>query len=64
MKPAVTVAVVFLALVSIAQLTRFLLRIEVQAGGFTVPTWWSLPACVFAGALAVWLWLENRKGGR
>jgi len=61
MKLSTITAVIFLALVSVAQLTRFLLRVEVSAGGTLVPVWWSLAAFLFTGGLAVWLWLENRK---
>jgi hypothetical protein len=64
MKPSITIAIIFLAVVSIAQMTRFLLRIEVWAGGILIPPWWSLPASVFTGALAIWLWLENRGRSR
>ncbi len=61
MKLSTITAVIFLALVSIAQLTRFFLRVEVSAGGTPIPVWWSLAAFLFTGGLAVWLWLENRK---
>lgn len=49
MKLSTITAVIFLALVSVAQLTRFLLRVEVSAGGTLVPVWWSLAAFLFTG---------------
>lgn len=64
MKPSITMAMIFLAVVSIAQMTRFFLQIEVYAGGILIPPWWSLPASVFTGVLAIWLWLENRRRNR
>lgn len=63
-KPSITMAIIFLAVVSIAQMSRFFLQIEVRAGGVPIPPWWSLPASVFTGVLAIWLWLENRSKKR
>ncbi|MDO8722668.1 MAG: hypothetical protein Q7J31_10660, partial [Syntrophales bacterium] len=60
MKPAALVATIFLALISVMQLVRFVLQIQVTAGGIMIPTWLSAIACVFTGGLAIMLWLENR----
>ncbi|MBN1867965.1 hypothetical protein JW916_11810 [Candidatus Sumerlaeota bacterium] len=61
MKPATWIAVAFLALVSVLQSVRFILRIEVIAGGRTVPVWLSAVASAFTGALACALWWESRR---
>jgi len=61
MKPAALVATIFLALISVMQLLRFVLQVQVTAGGIIVPTWLSAVACVFTGGLAIMLWLENRQ---
>jgi uncharacterized membrane protein len=61
MKPVSLAVTIFLALVAVGQLLRFVFKVEVTAGGLTVPLWLSLVASVFAGALAIMLWLENRK---
>jgi hypothetical protein len=61
MKPASLVVTIFLALVAVGQFLRFVFQVEVTAGGLTVPLWLSLVASVFAGALAIMLWLENRR---
>jgi hypothetical protein len=61
MKPAALVTTIFLSLVSLAQLLRFVLRVEVVAGGMVVPLWWSAVACVFTGTLAFLLWRESRR---
>jgi len=61
MKPATTLAVIFLALVSAAHLARLVLRIDVTAGGWAVPMWPSAIACAFTGVLAILLWRESRR---
>lgn len=61
MKPATTIVVIFLLLVSIAHLFRLILQIKVTAGSFEVPMWMSVPACIVTAALAIWLWKENKK---
>jgi hypothetical protein len=61
MKPFTTIAVVFLALIALAQATRFLLGWEVTIHGFVVPVWLSGIAFVVAGGLAAVLWQESRR---
>jgi len=61
MKPFTALAVVFLALIALAQATRFLLGWEVTIHGFGVPVWLSGIAFVIAGGLAVMLWRESRR---
>jgi hypothetical protein len=61
MKPFTVTAVVLLTLIALLQLLRFLSGWEVIVNGVTVPVWVSGIAFLFAGALAVMLWLENRR---
>lgn len=61
MKPFTMLAVAFLAMIALAQLTRFLLGWEVTIGGFVVPVWLSGIAFVIAGGIAVLLWRESRQ---
>ncbi len=63
MKPASLVAVVFLALVALLHIIRLMLQVEVVVGGASVPLWVSLFAVLGPGALAVWLWREQRARG-
>ena len=61
MKPAKTIAVIFLLLVSIAHLLRLIFQVKITANAVELPMWLSIPAAVFTAALAVWLWTENKK---
>ena len=61
MKPVARLVTLFLALVALAQFLRLVLRVEVIAGGVTIPLWASAVACVFTGGLAVLLWRESRR---
>jgi len=60
MRPAALVACVFLSLVAIAHLLRFVLAIPIMAGDVAIPQWLSAFGFLFPGALAVWLWREQR----
>ena len=59
-KQASLVAAIVFWLMALAQLLRLLFRVEVRAGGATIPLWISAPAVIVLGALGVWLWLERR----
>jgi protein-S-isoprenylcysteine O-methyltransferase Ste14 len=61
MKLATIIAVIFLLLVSIAHLLRLIFQVKVTANTFEIPMWMSVPACIVTAALAIWLWLENKK---
>jgi hypothetical protein len=61
MKPAVRVTMVLLSLLCVAHLLRLLYRVEVVAGGVTVPLWLSAVACLATAALAGWLWREQSR---
>jgi hypothetical protein len=60
MKPAALVTSLFLAAVAIAHLVRFVLAIPITAGDVTIPVWLSAFGFFVPGALAVWLWREQR----
>lgn len=64
MKPFTTIAIVFLSLVAIMQLTRFVRGWEVMINGVSIPLWASGLAFIVAGGLAAMLWLESRRSGR
>ena len=59
--PAALTSSLFLALISIAQLIRFLLGVEILINGYTIPVFLSLPAFVSAATLAAWLWMERKN---
>jgi uncharacterized oligopeptide transporter (OPT) family protein len=59
MKPFTTIATVIFSLIAAAQLLRFLFRVEVVAGGISIPLWPSALAAIFFGGLAYMLWREN-----
>ncbi|MCJ7728527.1 MAG: hypothetical protein MUO27_01395 [Sedimentisphaerales bacterium] len=61
MKPSTTIAVIFLLLVSIAHLLRLIFQVKVTANAIEIPMWMSVPAFIVTAALAIWLWLENKK---
>ena len=61
MKPFAAIAVVFLSLIALLQLVRFLLGWVVTVHGVTIPAWVSGIAFVVAGTLAAMLWRESRR---
>jgi len=61
MKTSTTLAIVFLGLLSLLQLTRVLLGWSVIVNGVPVPIWASVVACLIAGALALMLLRESRR---
>jgi hypothetical protein len=61
MKPATTITVIFLLIVSIMHLLRLVFQVKVSADSFVIPMWMSVPACIVTAALAIWLWLENKR---
>ncbi len=60
MKNSVIVTLIFLTLVSIIHLVRFALQVNVTIDKFILPMWMSLVAFLALGALAVWLWRDER----
>ena len=61
MKPATMISTLFLAMVAIGHLLRLVLGVEVIIGGFVIPLWVSVIACVGPAGLAVGVWRENRE---
>jgi hypothetical protein len=60
-KPFTSITVVFLAVIALVQLLRFILGWEVMLNGVTIPVWASGFGFVIAAGLAVMLWREMRK---
>lgn len=63
MKPFTTITIVFLSLIAIMQLTRFVQGWEVLINGVSIPVWASGLAFIVAGGLAAMLWRESRPRG-
>jgi hypothetical protein len=61
MKPFTGIAVVFLLMIALLQLVRFLLGWVVTVHGVMIPVWASGIAFVIAGVLAIMLWRESRR---
>lgn len=61
MKPFTTIAIVFLSLIAILQLTRFVSGWEVMINGVSIPLWASGLAFIIAGGIAAMLWRESKK---
>jgi hypothetical protein len=61
LKPFTTISILFLALIAILQLLRFILGWEVTLNGAVVPVWLSGVAFVVAGGLALMVWREHRQ---
>jgi hypothetical protein len=60
MKPAALLSSLFLALIAVAHLLRLAFATAVTVGDATIPVWLSVPAVLGPGALAIWLWREQR----
>jgi len=63
MKPFTTIAIAFLSLIAIMQLTRFVRGWEVMINGVSVPLWASGLAFIVVGGIAAMLWRESRPRG-
>ena len=61
MKPAAReVAALFLSVVAVLHVLRLIFQVPVTAGTVEIPMWASVFAVIATGALAVWLWKEQR----
>ena len=60
MKPAALVATLFLSFVSALHLLRLLFQVQLAGAGAAMPMWASVLGVLAPGALAVWLWREQR----
>ena len=61
MKPAALIATLFLSVVAVLHVLRLVFQVQVTAGSVTIPMWASVLAVLGPGALAVWLWREQRQ---
>ena len=60
MKPAALVAVLFLSVVALLHALRLIFQVQITVGSTEIPMWASVLAVIGPGALAVWLWKEQR----
>ena len=60
MKPAALTATLFLSLIAVIHLLRVIFQVPVTAGGTEFPMSVSVFGALAIGALAVWLWREQR----
>jgi protein-S-isoprenylcysteine O-methyltransferase Ste14 len=63
MRASAIVTSIFLLLVFLGHLFRLIFQVQVMVNTFTVPMWMSVAACIVTAALAIWLWMDNRKRG-
>ena len=61
MKPAALVAVLFLSVVALLHVLRLIFQVQITVGSTGIPMWASVFAVIGPGALAVWLWKEQRE---
>lgn len=61
MKPATLVAILFLSFVATGHLLRLVFQLQFSVGGTEIPMWASVIAVLGPGALAFWLWREQRR---
>jgi hypothetical protein len=59
MKPFTTLTVLFLALIAVVQLVRFVFAWPITIEGMAIPVWASPIAAIIAGVLATMLWKES-----
>jgi hypothetical protein len=60
MKPAALTATLFLSLIALIHLLRVIFQIPITAGDTEFPRSVSVVGAMAIGALAVWLWREQR----
>ena len=61
MRPVATITVILSPFISLAQLVRFVLQVEIVANGVQVPIWVSAVVCVVFAAFAILLWSESKR---
>ena len=64
MKPAALLSSLFLGFIAIVHLARVVLAVPITVGDLAIPLWASVLATVGPGALALWLWREQRPATR
>ncbi len=60
MTPAALVTTMFLSIVAALHLLRLLFQVQLAVASTAIPMWASVIGVVGPGALAVWLWREQR----
>jgi len=60
MKSAALMAVLFLSVVALLHVLRLIFQLQITVGSTEIPMWASVLAVIGPGALAVWLWKEER----
>jgi hypothetical protein len=61
MKSSTTITLIFLLLVSAANLLALIFQVKVTANTVEIPIWMHVLECIFAIVLASWLFIENKK---
>ena len=61
MKPAALLSSLFLCLIALAHLARLIFGVGIVVDDYVVPAWLSMLALIGPGALAIWLWREQRQ---
>lgn len=64
MRPPVVLCLAFLVIVSLTHLLRVVFSVPITVGQVPVPMWPSMLAFVGLGALALWLWWDQRTAVR
>ena len=61
MRPGSLLAMILLTLIAVGHVLRLVFRVEVMAGGISIPLWVSVIACVVPALIAVMLWREDHR---
>jgi hypothetical protein len=61
MKLSILVAAIFMIIVSVINILWVILHIKITANTFEIPIWIGILEFVFTTALAIWLFIENKK---
>jgi hypothetical protein len=61
MRPSTVITIAFLLVICAAHLVRVIYRMEIVAGGVTIPLWASVAASLGTAALAGWIWRDQRR---
>lgn len=61
MKASIVLAIIIMMAVSLGHLLRVIFQLEVTVGEMLIPQWMSVAGFILTGAMAIYLWIENRK---
>jgi hypothetical protein len=59
MKPFTVITIIFLSIISLAHIFRYICQWEVTVNGIHIPVWISGIAAILAAGLAYMLWKES-----